>query len=45
MQRKYGVRLCFKRDHRNINYDSIEKIDEDPKNIFVEIQECLRELQ
>lgn len=45
MQRLDGVRLCFKRDHENINYDSIEEIDEDPKNIFVEIQECLRELK
>ena len=37
--------LEFKRDHGNINYDSIEKIDEDSKNIFVEIQEHLRKLQ
>jgi len=37
--------LEFKRDHGNINYDSIEKIDEDSKNIFVEIQERLRKLQ
>ena len=37
--------LEFKRDHGNINYASIEKIDEDSKNIFVEIQERLRKLQ